>query len=178
MAVSFAASSLTLSTWGFSDRDIAVIAGASRAIGTWVTTQLKDQALLQFMKVDPEDLIPREGLIDPTALHQRWDVKLTLLQNGRRRTIGNLGSTVAESMPKFSWFMTLVISGLDAALGVRDVRKMTTRLLTRLFTGHVDGMDYLLRELPHHTQGWESAACVRNILAKARKEWGRWRLGG
>ncbi|KAI9708606.1 MAG: hypothetical protein M1820_003824 [Bogoriella megaspora] len=173
MAVSFSASTTALATWGFSAGDIAVIAGAGRNVGTWVMAQVKDQNLLDFMKVDPDDLILRKGLIDPIELHKRWDVSLTLLQNGAKRTITNQGMPVVESMPKFSWFMMLVVSALDAALGLSDLRRMIPKFLTSLFAEHVDGLEYLLRELPQHLQGWLSAACVRNVISKARSEWNR-----
>ena len=171
MAVSFAANSVMLANWGFSAGDIAAIAGAGRGIGTWVMAQMKDQSLLDFMKVDPEDLIPRKGIIDPIALHKRWDVSLTLLQNGRKRFIKSQGRPLIERMPKFSWFMVLIVSGLDASLGLADFRRVISRFLTSLFAEHVDGVDYVLRELPYHLQGWMSAACVRSVLAKARREW-------
>ncbi|KAF2256116.1 hypothetical protein BU26DRAFT_557591 [Trematosphaeria pertusa] len=171
MALSFTAGHLTLAAWGFSAGDIAVLAGAGRAVGNWVMNHLKDQALLQFLKVDPEDLIPRKGLIDPAALHQRWDVQLTLLQNGNSRVIGGKGGAVVESMGIFSWLMTIVVSGLDASLQVGDMRKVMSSFLTALFEEQVDGLDYLQRELPQHIQGWVSAAVVRNITRRARQEW-------
>lgn len=171
MAVSFAANSVTLANWGFSAGDIATLAGAGRAIGTWVTAQIKDQNLLDFMRVDPEDLIPRKGIIDPIVLHKRWDISLTLLQNGRKRVIKNHNTPLVENMSRFSWFMTLVISVLDSAIRLADFRKVTRRLVERLFSEHIDSLDYPLRELPHHIQGWMSSACVRNISAKARREW-------
>ena len=171
MAVSFAANSIALANWGFSAGDIAAIAGAGRNIGTWVMAQIRDQNLLDFIKVDPDHLIPRKGIIDPTALHKRWDVALILLQNGGKRVVTNRGTPLVESMPKFSWFMTLVLSCLDASLQLADLRKVTTKFLMSLFAEHVDGVEYILRELPHHVQGWISAACVRNITAKARHEW-------
>lgn len=124
MAVSFTANSLALANWGFSASDIAAIAGAGRNVGTWVMAQIRDQNLLDFVRVDPEDLIPRKGIIDPTALHKRWDIALTLLQNGRKCSIKNLGTPLVESMPRFSWFMTLIVSGLDASLKLTHLRKL------------------------------------------------------
>jgi hypothetical protein len=171
MALSFATGHLTLSTWGFGAGDIAVLAGAGRAVGTWVMNQIKDQALLQFMRVDPEDLIPRKGLIDTTALHQRWDVRLTLLHNGDRRVIGGNSGPLIESMGIFSWFMTLITSALDATFQKNSMKLAMSSLLTVLFEEHVDGLDYIQRELPHHIQGWMSAAVVRNIVAKSRDVW-------
>lgn len=171
MAVSFVAGHLTLANWGFSAGDIAVLAGAGRAAGTWLVNQLKDQSLLEFMRVDPGDLIPRKGLIDPTVLHKRWDVRLTLLQNGTRRVIGKGSGTVVESMSSFSWFMTLIASALDATFQKNAMRTAMSNFLSALFEEHVDGLDYLRRELPYHIQGWISAAVVRNILGKARAVW-------
>ena len=75
MAVTFSAGDFA--SWGISLGDVAVLAGAGRAIGTWVMNSVKDQGLLHFMRVEPEDLIPRKGLIEPVALLKRWDVRLT-----------------------------------------------------------------------------------------------------
>ncbi|KAH0565506.1 hypothetical protein GP486_001100 [Trichoglossum hirsutum] len=171
MALASVASTSTLSRWGYCPSDISVIVGAGRTVGTWVMAQLKDQALLDFMRVAPEDLVVRRGLIDMNSLHRRWDVSLTLLQNGKLCRIDHCGNTVVENMSKFSWLMTLIISGLDASMQLADVRKVMTTFLTALFQEQVDGLDYLLRELPQHIQGWMSAACVRNILTRAREEW-------
>lgn len=171
MSLSFAAGQFALQSWGFSANDIAHLAGAGRAVGTWVMNQIKDQTLLQFMRVDPEDLIPRKGLIDTTALHQRWDIRLTLLQNGDKRIIGGNGVPVVESMGTFSWFMTLVTSALDATHQKSSMMLAMSNFLTNLFEDHVDALDYLQRELPHHVQGWMSAAVVRNITHKSRHVW-------
>lgn len=133
--------------------------------------QIKDQTLLQFMRVDPEDLIPRKGLMDTTALHQRWDVRLTLLHNGDRRVIGGNSGPLIESMGIFSWFMTLITSALDATFQKSSMKLAMSSFLTVLFEEHVDGLDYVQRELPHHIQGWMSAAVVRNIVVKSRDVW-------
>lgn len=171
MALSFTAGHVTLANWGFSVGDIAVLAGAGRSIGTWIMNQVKDRALLEFMRVDQEDLIPRRGLIDPAALHQRWDVRLTMLQNGNIRVIGGTTATVIESMDIFSWLMTLITSALDATLQISDMRTVMPSFLIALFEEHVDGLDYLLRELPQHIQGWMSAGVVRGIVKEARRIW-------
>lgn len=171
MAVSFVTNSRVLANWGFSAGDIAAIVGTGRSIGTWVMAQMRDQTLLDFIKVDPDDLVPRKSMIDTIALHKRWDIALTLLQNGRKRTLTNLGTPLIEPMPKLSWFMVLVVSSLDAALQLADFRRVILRFLTTLLAEHLDSMDYVIRELPLHIQGWISAACVRNVSAKARSEW-------
>ena len=123
------------------------------------------------MRVDPEDLILRKGLIDPTALHQRWDVRLTLFQNGTKRVIGKGSGAVVDSMGIFSWYMTLTASVLDATFEIRSMKLAMSNFLTALFEEHVDGLDYLQRELPYHIQGWVSAGVVRNMVAKARSVW-------
>ena len=171
MAVSFAAGHSILSSWGFGAGDIAVLAGAGRAVGTWVMNQIKDQALLEFMKVDPEDLIPRKGLVDTTALHQHWDVRLTLLHNGNRRVIGGNNKPVIENMGIFSWFMTLITTAIDTSFQKRCMNLAISGFLTALFEEHVDGLEYLQRELPLHIQGWMSAAVMRNIVTKSRAAW-------
>ncbi|KAJ5657967.1 uncharacterized protein N7484_001616 [Penicillium longicatenatum] len=176
MAVTFSAGDFA--SWGISLGDVAVLAGAGRAIGTWVMNSVKDQGLLHFMGVDPEDLIPRKGLIDPVALHKRWDVRLTLLHNGKKRVIGGHTGTVVENMGIFSWLMTIISSAMDATLGVSSMKQALSQFLTVLFEEHLDGLEFLQRELPQHIQGWVSAALVRNIIAKARTVWQSLLLSG
>jgi hypothetical protein len=103
MSLTFSTDSGTLTSWGFGAGDIATLAGAGRAVVTWVTTNFKDRGLLEFMKIETEDLIPRKGIIDPIALHNRWDVRITLLQNGERLVIDSHSGPVVENMRTFSW---------------------------------------------------------------------------
>ena len=68
MSLSFATNSTVLSQWGFSAGDIAAMAGAGRAVGTWVVAQVRDRDLLDFLRVDVTDVILRKGLIDRSVL--------------------------------------------------------------------------------------------------------------
>lgn len=88
--------------WGFSAGDIAALAGAGRAVGNWLMAQARDRSLLEFQQVDPNDVILRKGLIDRFALHDRWDTKLTLLKNGRRRVIQPPGGRAVENIGSFT----------------------------------------------------------------------------
>jgi hypothetical protein len=96
---------------------------------------------------------------------------MTLLQNGNRRIINGGSETVIESMSIFSWFMTIVTCAMDATLQLKSMNRAMSSFLTKLFEEHIDGLDYLQRELPQHIQGWVSAAVVRNITPKARNVW-------
>ena len=133
--------------------------------------QSKDRMLLDFLQTEAHDVIRRRGLIDRVALHERWDTRLFLLQNGRRRIIEPAGGHTVENMDKLTWLMTLFVASLDAAFSVSNVRKVMTEILIMLFSEHVDGLDYLLHELPRHVEGWMSIAITRNIAARAREEW-------
>ena len=171
MSLAWNTGSSTLAQWGFSAGDIAAIAGAGRSVGTWLMAQSKDRMLLEFLQTDTNDVIKRRGLIDRVALHERWDTRLVLLQNGRRHVIEPAGGKAVENMDTFTWLMTLFVASLDAAFSVSNVRKVMTELLIMLFSEHVDGLDYLLHELPRHVEGWMSIAITRNIAARAREEW-------
>jgi hypothetical protein len=172
MSLQFSTGLKAVAQLGIGAGDIAVMAGAGRAVGTWVMNRFKDQALLEFMKVDPEDLIPRRGIIDLVELHKRWDVRLKLLQNGRTQIIkGPTGRPIVENMGSFSWFMTIVISALDAVLPKSAMKDAASQFLSQLFADQVDGLEFLERELPIHIQGWMSAGVVRDITAKARVVW-------
>ena len=171
MSLAWNTGSSTLAQWGFSAGDIAAIAGAGRSVGTWLMAQSKDRMLLDFLQTEAHDVIRRRGLIDRVALHEQWDTRLFLLQNGRRRIIEPAGGNTVENMDKFTWLMTLFVASLDAAFSVSNVRKVMTEFLIMLFSEHVDGLDYLLHELPRHVEGWMSIAITRNIAARAREEW-------
>lgn len=171
MSLAWNTGSSTLAQWGFSAGDIAAIAGAGRSVGTWLMAQGKDRMLLEFLQTDTNDVIKRKGLLDRVALHERWDTKLFLLQNGRRRVVEPAGGKAVENMDTFTWLMTLFVASLDAAFSVSNVRKVMREFLIMLFSEHVDGLDYLLHELPRHVEGWMSIAITRNIAARAREEW-------
>ena len=171
MSLSFATNSNTLNQWGFSAGDIAVLAGAGRAVGNWLMAQARDRTLLDFLNIDPHDLIARKGLIDRLKLDQRWSKKLVLLQNGRKRIIKPPGGKAVESLDTFTWLMVLVVATLDAAVSLKGLKEAMKDFLTMLFDDHVDGLEYLLHELPRHIEGWLSIATVRNITGRARQEW-------
>jgi len=174
MAVSFASGTITLANWGFGAGDIAVIAGAGRAVGNWLMAQRRDRALLDFFAVQPEDILQRKGLMDVVALHKRWDQKLVLLKNGRRHTITQPGGAVVENMDGFTWFMSLVVAKLDCTFASRVVRAVVSQFLAELVLDKtVGGADYLMQEAPQHIQGWRSNACVRSISQVAQFAWHR-----
>ena len=131
------------------------------AVATWVVNQVEDQEYLDFMNVDPEDLIQRKGLFESNFLHKRRDKRLTLLHNGRKRPVGSGDAAIVKSMGTFSWFMTLCTSAIDAALGLSDTRRTMSSFLTALVKDQTDGTDYLQRELPQHIQGWMSTAIFK-----------------
>jgi len=135
---------MTLASWGFGAGDIAVLAGAGRAVGTWLMSQRRDRALLEFPAVEPEDILQRRGLVDVVSLHQRWDQKLVLLKNGRRHTITQPGGAVIENMDSFTWFMSLLVAALDCTFDSRLARTIVSQFLAELITERlVGGIDYL-----------------------------------
>ena len=171
MSLSFSTNSTVLAQWGFSAGDIAAMAGAGRAVGTWVMAQARDRTLLEFMRIDASNLIARKGLIDRFTLHERWDAKLILLQNGRKRVIKPPGQKAVENLDSFTWLMALVVASLDSAVSLKTLRIIMRDFLTALFGDHQDGIEFLLHELPRHIEGWLSIATVRGISARARQEW-------
>lgn len=174
MALSFAAGSLTLANWGFSAGDVATIVVAGRKAGTWVFAQMKDQNLLDWMGVDMDAVLTRKGLCDTAELHDRWDKKLTMVQNGRKTTIMSPGGTkipVVEDMGRFTWLTTLLTAGLDAAMQKSTLHEVISTFLERLFQDNKAGEEALKVEVAQHIQGWLSAACVRSIALRAKNDW-------
>jgi hypothetical protein len=174
MALSFAAGSLTLANWGFSAGDVAILVGAGRKAGTWVFAQMKDQNLLDWMGVDLDAVLTRKGLCDTAELHARWDKKITLVKNGQRTNIISPGGTkipVVEDMGRFTWLMTLLTAGLDAAMQKSTLHEVISTFLEKLFKDNKAGEEVLKIEVAQHIQGWLSAACVRSIGLRARNDW-------
>jgi hypothetical protein len=174
MSLSFVTGTWQLATWGFSAGDVALLAGAGRSAGNWLIAQLKDRALLDFMSIDIDQILTRKGLIDTVSLHQRWDVKLRLLQNNKPVTIKNPQGhkvPIVENMDRFTWIMTLITAALDAALSASCLQTVISGLLEDLFQEAPVGLEYLHHELPLHIQGWRSSACVRGVLDKANRTW-------
>ena len=176
MAVSFTSGSLALANWGFGAGDLAVLAAAGRHMGNWLMANRKDRSLFEFLGVDVENVILRKGLIDVNELHNRWDIKIDLLKNGRKVRIEHQGKNTApvvENMDKFTWLMTLIIAALDAALSQKNLYMVATQLMLKMFEEAQSGLEFVEHEAPQHIQGWRSAACVRSISLKARQIWDR-----
>lgn len=165
---------MTLVNWGFGAGDIAVMAGAGRAAGNWVMAQMKDRAPVDFLSLYIDAIMSRKGLLGISALHERWNKKLTLLQNLRPIWIehpSGSATTVVNNLDRFTWFMLLVIGTLDAAITAQGLHIITSRFFAELFEESPAGVEYLHRELYQHIQGWRSSACVRGILQRARDVW-------
>ncbi|CAI6341297.1 unnamed protein product [Periconia digitata] len=176
MAVSFTGGSIALANWGFSIGDIAVLAGAGRKAGNWVYAQFKDSNLIDWMGVDEDAVLPRKGLCDTSELHNRWDTKLVLIQNGQKTSISSREGTkmpVIDSMGRFTWIMTLVTAALNAAMQKSTMHATMSKLLLKIFEESEHGQEFLRREAAEHIHGWLSAACVRMIADKALREWAR-----
>ena len=116
MALSFSLGTGALLSWGFSAGDIAVMAGAGRAAGTWLVAQLKDRALIDFLSVDVDEIVTRRGLVDVNTLHQRWDRKLTLLQNGRPVSIVHPGARLVVRATYLPMALLISLSLLSVKL--------------------------------------------------------------
>ncbi|MCJ1438256.1 hypothetical protein MMC27_007644 [Xylographa pallens] len=164
MALSFVTGTMTLTSWGFGAGDIAVMAGAGRFVGNWLMAQRRDRALLDFLALQPEDILQRKGLVDTVALHNRWDKKLVLLKNGRRHVITHPSTgSVVENMDSFTWFMSLLVATLDAAIDSKTLKELVVQLLLAIIGDKTTGsVDYLLNEAQQHIMGWRSSACVRS----------------
>ena len=176
MAVSFTKGSLTLANWGFGAGDIAVLAGAGRSVGNWLLASAKDRSLFDFLNVDVENVILRKGLVDVIALHETWDTQLVLLKNGRKFKVKSRGGKrgpVVENMDKFTWLMTLMVAGLDAAMTSKMVHLVVSAFMVKVFEEAVAGLEFVEHEVVHHIQGWRSASSVRGIGLKAREIWDR-----
>lgn len=175
MAVSFPGGSLALANWGISVGDIAVIAGAERKASTRMFAQFKDQNLLDWMNIDVDAVLVRKGLCETVELHNRWDTKITLVQNGQKKSImsskGGTKVPVIEIMGRFTWLMTLITAALDATMQKSTMHELLVRFLLRLFEEKKSEEEFLKNEAALHIQGWLSAACVRSIALKARNLW-------
>lgn len=175
MSLSFFPGTTALSNWGFGAGDIAVMAGAGRAVGNWLMAQRRDRALLDFLALQPEDILQRKGLVDTVALHNRWDTKLVLLRNGGRYVVENPSTgTVVDNMDSFTWFMSLLVATLDAAVSSKMLNELIVKFLSDIISDKTVGsVDYLLNEAQQHVMGWRSSACVRSISCIARSIWQR-----
>ena len=175
MAVNFLPNSWTIQNWGFSAGDVAVVAGASRPVVTWVMTQVKDRALMDFLSLDVDTLITRKGIMNVNEVHRRWDDKLYLLRNGRRTPIyGENGAPLVGNMDKFGWFMILLTGVLHAAVDYKSLLMILTDFMCKLCEDSPAGREYLERDIRLNIQGWHSAACVRGILNTTTGLWGRY----
>lgn len=121
---------------GFGAGDVAVMAGAGRAIVTWLTAKVKDAALLDYLGVTPEDLVLRKGLVDPSQLKNRWGSNLKLLKDGRMVLVPLQTKLAASDLLLFSWIMSLFSAALDAALSTIHYQETMTDFALMLFDNH------------------------------------------
>ena len=174
MSLSFPFGSQALANWGFGAGDIAVLAGAGRAVITWVMAPSKDRSLLEFLQLDTQDIFLRRGIIDPAALHSRWDRQLTLFRNGKKLSITGPGrKPVVENLSPFTWFMTLTVAALEGAVYLKTLHKIILEFAMEIFKDKTSGLEFVQKEMVNHTQGWQSIACVRNISLVGRTAWER-----
>jgi hypothetical protein len=175
MSVVFSATTWHLSNWAFGAGDIALLAGAGRQVITWMTTNSRDNGLLDFLGTTSSDLNLRRALVDPVALNKRWGKKLLLLQNGQQVQKSTEASTKGEieNVDRFTWIMTLVVVSLDVSVSDSTLQKIVIELCLSIFERPEDQTEYLQREIPEHIKGWRSNACARMMMLKARDEWRR-----
>jgi hypothetical protein len=103
MALSFVANSWQLANWGFSEGDIAVLAGAGCNVITWLSAVGRDKNLLEFLNVSPTGLGIRSGLIDTASLNRRWGQTTVLFKNGQRHEFKpGGGKTQIEDINRFT----------------------------------------------------------------------------
>jgi hypothetical protein len=171
MSLSFNTPIKALSSVGFSVGDIAVVAGAGRAIGTWLKVRYIDQALLDI--VDVEDIIPRTGLIDTSALDERWSKRLILFHDGRLLPLQECeGREILKKikLSRFTWFMTLVTAALLAATSSPCLEHVVLDVLADR-CGQSEGYEYLVKDLKRNIEAWTSTARTRSIARVAERKW-------
>ncbi|KAJ8611892.1 hypothetical protein MRB53_037688 [Persea americana] len=161
-----------LTGWGLSAGDVIALAGAGRGIITWLTSDARDNGLLEFLKVTQQDLRLRKGLLDPVALNERWSQHIRIFHNGRPEDhYAYQPSDQLENVCRFTWMMTLIVAALDASMSNSLLQTVIVDFSTQLFIDAVLATDYLQHEIPEHINGWRSAATTRSITFSARIIW-------
>ena len=176
MALTFAANTWQLTSWGFSFTDVTSLVGAGRGIITWLSADGRDSNLLSFLNIDETVLGLRPGLLDPSTLNKRWGKELQLLRNGAPMECKAEGEdSEIENVRRFTWMMTLITACLDVAMTIRSVNMTICDFIARLFADKMQpGIEeYLEKEIPLHIEGWRSTATVRKMFPRARDIWNK-----
>ena len=172
MSLTFAKNSAQLVNWGFSVGDIATLAGAGRDVITWVTASARDRNLLEFLNVAEKELKFRKGLIDPSALNQRWSKEITLFKDGKKEKFSAEGPRQElENMDRFTWVMTLIVVCLDVAVSSSLLQSVVVDFSSALFEDSILEPEYLQLEIPTHIKGWRSSAAIRRMPKRAQAIW-------
>jgi hypothetical protein len=136
-----------------------------------MTANGRDQAVLEFLKLETRELDFRPGLVDVTELNRRWGKRIKPLHNGRRIDERPLdGKTENENLNRFTWVMTMMTVCLDVSLTNSSLQTVMLTFLAHLFEGRVipNIADYLQHEIAEHIKGWRSTATVRGMFEKVQ----------
>jgi hypothetical protein len=171
MSISFNTPFNALATIGLSVGDIATLAGAGRAVGTWLRAQYLDRSLLELVNI--EDVIPRPGLVNIAELEERWSKRLVLFQDGRLLPLHEKDAREVlkkVKLDRFTWVMTLLTAALLAATSQQCMEHVLLDVLTDRCKDS-DGYEYLVRDLPRNIESWMSTARTRTIARTANDRW-------
>lgn len=171
MSISFNTPIKTLSSFGLSVGDIAALAGAGRAVGTWLRAKNTDQALLEI--VDVENIIARTGLVDATALDARWAKRMVIFADGQLLPLqeGQAKEVLKKvKLDRFTWVMTLITSALMVSTSQSCLEHVVLEVLTERCRDS-EGYEYLVRDLKRNIECWMSTARTRTISRAAEDKW-------
>ncbi|KAK8023581.1 hypothetical protein PG993_011647 [Apiospora rasikravindrae] len=199
MSLSITAGANALLQVGVSLSDIALIIRKGRTFGNWLRVKSNDQELFEAILEDPEALLKRKGIVEPSKMESRFSSTEFIYQSGKVSTSSqptkpaeqtqdselprSKSSALSSDTPglrPFSWLMIIIITALDICVAHDRIIEFIVELLA-LVLENAETENSLRVSLGVNIESWRSAGQVRrmapHILRTYRSVWKKYGKG-
>ncbi|KAK8070434.1 hypothetical protein PG997_010637 [Apiospora hydei] len=193
MSLSITAGANALLQIGVSLSDIALIIRNGRTFGNWLRVKSNDQDLFEAILEDPEALLKRKGIVEPSKMESRFSSTEFIYQSGRvstssqppqraeqapnselPRSKSSAQSSDTPGLRPFSWLMIIIVTALDICMTQERIIEFIVTLLA-LVLEDSERENSLRVSLGVNIESWRSAGQVRgmapHILRTYRSVW-------
>lgn len=194
MSLSITAGANALLQIGVSLSDIALVIRNGRTFGNWLRVKSNDQDLFEALMEEPETLLKRKGIVEPSRMESKYSKTEFIYQSGRVSTSTRSSSQQTEQsqeseLPRsnsssktsdtpdlrpFSWLMIIIVTALDICMAHDRIIEFIVELLVSVLDDK-ERENPLRVSLGVNIESWRSAGQVRGmapgILRAYRSVW-------
>ena len=180
MSLSITAGANALLQIGVSLSDIALVIRNGRTFGNWLRVKSNDQDLFEALMEEPETLLKRKGIVEPSKMESKYSKTEFIYQNGRVSTspqTQRTGQSQDSALPRsksppqpsdtpglrpFSWLMITIVTALDICMARDRIIEFIVELLASLLDNK-EAESSLRVSLGVNIESWRSAGKVRGM---------------